>query len=60
MLIDMPRKQELSPGLYQSLSAYDNYPDFYGKIILADVVRTVQDSDESERKCGRDKMQKIL
>jgi hypothetical protein len=46
--------------MYETLSIYKNYHDFFSRIILADVVRTIHEVDENIQKIQIDKMYKIL
>jgi hypothetical protein len=44
ILIGIDRKREQYPAMYETLTNYTNYHDFYGRIIHADVIRTVHDT----------------
>ena len=46
MLAGLNAKHQDYPNMYATLSKYEEYQDFFGRIIQADVVRTIHENDK--------------
>ena len=60
MLTGFANKQEEYPNLYAILSKYEGYQDFFGRIIHADVIRTIHENDQKHKEEIIGKMEKLL
>ena len=56
----MAQKHEEYPNMYHILSKYEEYQDFFGRIIHADVTRTIHENDKQFEQTIMEKMERIL